>query len=125
VTLSSIRNERLLLLGGLHYPFIVTIRDAIVHGPTGNVQTGNTTYDVENLETMTLHTRFGDGLALMPRMLAQERAGGCAILSINDLDTRYDLCMCWKRGNQNPALRLFLDHYQASTAEAALPRKRR
>jgi DNA-binding transcriptional LysR family regulator len=111
VTLSSIQGENLLLLNGLRYPFLRGIRDAIVHGPNGNVHTGNTTNDVENLETMILHTRFGDGLALLPRMLAQERAGGCAILGISDLDTHYDLCMCWRRDNNNPALQQFLRHY--------------
>jgi DNA-binding transcriptional LysR family regulator len=82
-----------------------------MYGVNGNIHTGNTTHDVENLETMILHTRFGDGLALLPRVLAQERAGGCAILSINDLDVQYDLCMCWRRDNTSPALQHFLTHY--------------
>jgi DNA-binding transcriptional LysR family regulator len=111
VALSSIREENLLILSGLRYPFMGAIRDAIMCGPKGNIHTGNTTCDVENLETMILHTRFGDGLALLPRVLAQERAGGCAILSISDLDVRYNLCMCWRRDNSNPALQQFLRHY--------------
>jgi DNA-binding transcriptional LysR family regulator len=111
VTLSSIRGENLLLLSGLRYPFMVTIRNAIMYGAGGNIQTGNTSNDVENLETMILHTRFGDGLALLPRVLAQERAGGCAILRINDLDVGYDLCMCWRKDNTNLALQQFLRHY--------------
>jgi DNA-binding transcriptional LysR family regulator len=111
VAMSSVRGENLLLLSGLRYPFLGAIQDTIMHGPNGNIHTGNTTYEVENLETMILHTRFGDGVALLPRVLAQERAGGCAILSINDLDVRYDLCMCWRRDNSNSALQQFLRHY--------------
>lgn len=113
VVLSSIHNQNIILLSSLRYPFMQDIMDKVMHGISGNVQTNNTTTEVENIETMILHVRFGEGVALLPRILAQERAGGCVILGINDLDVSFNICMCWKRSSIDPALALFLKYYDA------------
>ena len=113
VILSSIRNENIILLASLRYPFIQEVMNKVLHGVSGNVRINNTTTEVENLETMILHVRFGEGVALLPCIIAQERAGGCVLLGINDLDVSFQLCMCWKRSNTDPALSLCLKHYDA------------
>jgi DNA-binding transcriptional LysR family regulator len=119
VDLSALRCEHLLLLPPFRYPFLAPVVNAIM-GEEESASRGNTSSEVENLETMILHTRFGDGISILPRIIAQERAAGCSLLDITDLDVSYQLCLCWKKDNQNPALRLFLDHYQASYPASAL-----
>lgn len=107
VVLSAIRDQNIIMLANLRYPFMSGIHDQL----TSN-QSGNTVSEVENVETMILHVRFGDGIAILPRILAQERAGGCVILSIMDIEKKPDLCMCWKKDNQNPILAHFVDNYE-------------
>lgn len=105
--LSAIRDQNIILLSNLRYPFMSEIHSQLTAELTGNMIT-----EVENLETMVLHVRFGDGIAILPRILAQERAGGCVILSIMDIEKNPTLCMCWKKDNQNPILAHFLNNYE-------------
>lgn len=105
--LSAIRDQNIILLSNLRYPFMSEIHSQLTAELTGNMIT-----EVENLETMVLHVRFGDDIAILPRILAQERAGGCVILSIMDIEKNPTLCMCWKKDNQNPILAHFLNNYE-------------
>lgn len=108
VALSTIQNETLLILSPKNFELLMQAVEIIVHK---EMPKNNKVMEEENVENMILHTRFGDGISLLPRIMAQEIAGGCVLLGITDYNTNYDICLCWREDNNNPALRQFLTYF--------------
>lgn len=108
VSLSSLRDETLLSLSSVRYDFLTNMTERFMrHGNDANVRW----VEEKNVENMILHTRFGDGISLLPRIMAQESAAGCVLLGISDYNSGFDICLCWKKDNSNPALKLFLPYF--------------
>lgn len=108
VALSLIRNETILLLSKYRYPFMSEIMDQLMWEGSDKNVVKNIAEEDENIETMIMRIRLGNGIALLPRVIAQERAAGCILLGIIDWDVKYNICMFWRAENQNPVLQQFL-----------------
>lgn len=111
VALSSIRNETLLMLPPRRYPLIADLTHKLLYREGDRTFAQNKAAEEDNLETMIMRVRLGDGITLLPRIVAQERAGGCILLGISDCDINYNICMVWRADNQNQALRQFLQSF--------------
>ena len=68
----------------------------------------NEILSVPTLESLFLQVRSGNGISLVPYPMAREYGEGCAILELEDLDTRFDVVVFWRDDNDNPFLPLFL-----------------
>ena len=100
------------MLANLNYPLVSEITNRIMFGDSGDLSTENKFVELENLETVLMHIRLGEGITLLPRIVAQERAHGCILLGVVDSSVNYDICMCWRKSNQNMALKNFLQFYR-------------
>lgn len=62
---------------------------------------------VPTLESLFLQVRSGNGISLVPYPMAREYGENCAVLDIEDVDTRFDVVAFWRKDNNNPSLPLF------------------
>lgn len=62
---------------------------------------------VPTLESLFLQVRNGNGISLVPYPMAREFGKNCAALDIEDVDTRFDIVVFWRRDNNNLSLPLF------------------
>ncbi len=62
---------------------------------------------VPTLESLFLQVRNGNGISLVPYPMAREFGKNCATLDIEDVDTRFDIVVFWRRDSNNPSLTLF------------------
>lgn len=62
---------------------------------------------VPTLESLFLQVRSGNGISLVPYPMAREYGENCAVLDIEDVDTRFDVVAFWRKDNANPSLPLF------------------
>jgi DNA-binding transcriptional LysR family regulator len=58
---------------------------------------------VPSIESLFLQVRSGNGISIVPCSLAYEQ-NECAILTIEDLNLTFDLCLVWLTDNHNPVL---------------------
>ena len=63
---------------------------------------------VPTLESLFLQVRSGNGISLVPYPMAREYGEGCVILDLEDVDTRFEVVIFWRKDNENPSLPLFL-----------------
>lgn len=64
---------------------------------------------VPTLESLFLQVRSGNGVSLVPYPMAREYGANCTLLDIEDIDTRFDIVVFWRKNNENPSLPLFID----------------
>lgn len=62
---------------------------------------------VPTLESLFLQVRNGNGISLVPYPMAREFGKNCAVLDIEDVDTRFDIVVFWRKDSNNPSLPLF------------------
>ncbi|MFB0920560.1 MAG: LysR family transcriptional regulator [Oscillospiraceae bacterium] len=62
---------------------------------------------VPTLESLFLKVRNGNGVSLVPYPMAREFGKNCAVLDIEDLDSRFEIVVFWRKDNANPSLQLF------------------
>ena len=62
---------------------------------------------VPTLESLFLQVRSGNGISLVPYPMAREYGENCAVLEVEDVDTRFDVVAFWRKDNENPSLPLF------------------
>jgi len=62
---------------------------------------------VPTLESLFLQVRNGNGISLVPYPMAREFGKNCAAIDIEDIDTRFNIVVFWRRDNDNPSLPLF------------------
>ena len=108
VALSGIKGENVLALQPKKIPMLLETMDLL--GYTSGRRVEFVIQD--SVDSMILHTRLGDGISILPRIIAQERAGDCRILGISDYATGYDLSLCWREDNNNPVLDEFLAYFR-------------
>lgn len=60
-------------------------------------------------ETMLLRFTAGLGVMLMPGIVARNSGGNFACVRLDDLDTRVDVLLVWRRDHDNPAVDAFLE----------------
>lgn len=65
------------------------------------------TVSVPSLESLFLQVRNGNGVSLVPYPMAREYGNDCVALDIEDVDTRFDIVVLWRKDNINPALLQF------------------
>lgn len=115
VQLSELYGENLLLFEDMSYELIDELAARFMHD--GELR-GNHLTKVGSLETMILRSRLGEGVGLLPRILAQERAAGCRLVGISDREFSFSLCLCWRPDNGNPALERFLSYFSAAQTKS-------
>ena len=59
------------------------------------------------LESLFLQVRNGNGVSLVPYPMAREFGKNCAMIDIEDIDTRFEIVVFWRKDNANPSLQLF------------------
>lgn len=59
---------------------------------------------VPTLESLFLQVRSGNGISLVPYPMALEYGENCAVLDIEDIDTRFEIVVFWRKDNENPSL---------------------
>ena len=64
---------------------------------------------VPTLESLFLQVRSGNGISLVPYPMAREYGENCAVLDVEDVDTRFDVVAFWRKDNENPSLPLFTE----------------
>lgn len=106
--LSDMQGENILLLKSTRYPMISEVIRLIVVNSEKNSY-DNQFHEIGNLDTLLLNVALGNGIAVLPRLIAQERSGGCSLVKINDYQESIDIRMCWSAKNENPALIDFLE----------------
>ena len=62
---------------------------------------------VPTLESLFLQVRNGSGISLVPYPMAREFGKNCAFLDVEDVDTRFEIVVFWRKDNNNPSLPLF------------------
>ena len=62
---------------------------------------------VPTLESLFLQVRRGNGISLVPYPMARELGKNCTVLDIEDVDTRFDIVVFWRKNSDNPSLPLF------------------
>ena len=68
---------------------------------------GSGVLSVPSLESLFLQVRSGNGVSLVPCPMARDFGKNCAVLDIEDVDTRFDVVVFWRKDNRNPSLPLF------------------
>lgn len=106
--LSDLHDENILLLSTTRYPVISDVIRLIVINSEQNSY-NNQFHEIGNLDTLLLNVALGNGIAVLPRLIAQEKSGGCSLIRISDYQERLDIRMCWSAKNDNPALKEFLE----------------
>ena len=71
-------------------------------------RSNNEILSVPTLESLFLQVRSGNGISLVPYPMAREYGEDCAILELDDVDTRFDVVVFWRKANGNLSLPLFL-----------------
>ena len=71
----------------------------------------NEILSVPTLESLFLQVRSGNGISLVPYPMAREYGEGCAILDLEDVDTRFEVVVFWRKDNDNPSLQLFMSRF--------------
>ncbi len=69
---------------------------------------GGEILSVPTLESLFLQVRSGNGISLVPYPLAREYGENCTILELEDVDTRFDVVVFWRKDNENPSLPLLV-----------------
>lgn len=62
---------------------------------------------VPTLESLFLQVRSGNGVSFVPYPMAREFGKGCALVDIEDVDTRFNIVVFWRKDKTNPSLLLF------------------
>ena len=111
VSVSELKNERLILLGNNRFPFIEklwnqleissALRMATLKRPT-------------SLQSILLNVQSGSYASLFPAPMTRTHLDGCTSLQIEDFDSSFDTVMIWKKDNTNPSLKLLLSYLQKS-----------
>ena len=99
--------EQPLLIRGLDYPFVTTVgQDALFH------QLNLPPREVDSLEAMILQIKANMGIAIIPEHAATQIGAGCSLLSLDGVDSTYQIVMFWQKHTKNPAVRTFLDGFR-------------
>ena len=99
----ELRDENYVGVGEQRSGFTRNLEEAILKDrPGGEV------LSVPTLESLFLQVRSGNGISLVPYPLAREYGENCAILELEDVDTRFDVVVFWRKDNENPSIPLFV-----------------
>ncbi len=102
VRADELRTENYVSVGEQRSEFTKRLEEKILKNrPEGE------TLSVPTLESLFLQVRSGNGVSLVPYPMAREFGKNCAMLDIEDMDTRFDIVAFWRKDNDNPALPFF------------------
>lgn len=60
-------------------------------------------------ESLFMQVRAGNGVAIVPRSVAEEYGALCRIVEIKDKEAEFDVVIFWRRDDMNPSLPLFVE----------------
>ena len=100
---AQLRKENYVGVGEQRSGYTRSLEETILEG-----KTGGEVFSVPTLESLFLQVRSGNGISLVPYPLAREYGEGCAILELEDVDTRFDVVVFWRKDNENPSTPLFV-----------------
>ena len=112
VSLSKLRNERLLIADHLGKGFINSLYSVLdpsansihfVHSSSG--------------ETMLLQFTAGMGITFMPALIGGTNAENFRGLEFTDVSNQFDVLLVWRKNSSNPLLPLFLEELYAHPAK--------
>ena len=95
-----------LLPEALDYRFITDIRRSLDRDRSGEVR------EALPLDTLVLRVKANLGIGLLPEHTARQVGGGCAMLSLDGLDTGYQVVMFWRQENRSRVLWSFVEHFR-------------
>ena len=102
VRLSELRNERLLIADHLGKSFLSSLYSIV------DPNTLHFTHSSSG-ETMLLQFTAGMGFTFMPALIGHGGDGNFSVLEIDDIDTKFDVYLVWRKNSANPLLEPFLD----------------
>ena len=62
-----------------------------------------------DIETLVLKVRSGLGFTILPSMICELHANGCAVKRIAGFDSGYDIAAFWPKNVSNPTIPVFID----------------
>ena len=102
VKAEELRNESYVGVGQQRSGFTKRLEEQVLTNDPGRE-----TLSVPTLESLFLQVRRGNGVSLVPYPMARELGKNCALLDIEDIDSRFDIVVFWRKDNKNPVLPLF------------------
>lgn len=109
IRMSDVLKNSYISMSVSNYEFIKKLDEQ-----SGFTQSDSEQSVVPSIESLFLKVRSGAGISMVPGPIARKYGSGCAILDVEDLDTRFDVTMIWKKENLNPSLPLFVDSIMTS-----------
>ena len=102
VKAAELRGENYVSVGNQRSGFAKKLEEEVLGD-----RPGSGVLSVPSLESLFLQVQSGHGVSLVPYPMAREFGKNCAALDIEDVDTRFDVVVFWRKDNQNPSLPLF------------------
>jgi len=104
VTVKDLRTIKYISVGEQRSTFTRRLEDHILKGrPRSDV------LFVSTLESLFMQVRRENGISLVPYPVARIYGTQCALLDIEDMDTRFDLVVFWRKKSGNRSLPLFAE----------------
>ena len=100
--------EQPIMLDIVDYPFVYTIgQDARFHNPH------NTFRKADSIDSIFLQIKANMGIGILPEHVATQMGSGCSLLSLDGVDSTYQVLMFWLKRNTNPVVKSFVDCFRA------------
>jgi len=98
--------EKPILINEIDYPFVRSVgAEALFHDSPGKVMS------VNSLNSFFLHIKANLGIGFLPEHLATQVGQGCSILSLDGVDSTYQLVLFYKKGNRSFLLKNLLKEF--------------
>lgn len=100
------RLERPIMLDALASPFVSSIgQDALFHKAQGSPRTA------DSIDSFILQIKAGMGIGILPEHVATQVGNGCSLLSLDGVDSSYQVVMFWQKNTSNTLVRPFTQRF--------------
>ena len=111
VSVSELKDERMILLGNNQFPFIEDLWNVLQSAGT----VSNMIIDrPASLNSILLNIQAGNYISFFPAPMTRTHLDGCVSLTMEDVDSSFQTILIWKKDNDNPALKLLLDDMKSN-----------
>lgn len=98
--------ETPLMINTIDYPFVTSVgKDASYHQKASKVR------KIDSLNSFILQIKANLGIGIVPEHLATQVGQGCSIVSLDGVDSTYQLVLFYKRDNKDPLLQKLIAQF--------------
>lgn len=100
------RLEHPIMLDSLEYPFVSSIgQDALFQQTQGSAR------KVDSIDSFVLQIKAGMGIGILPEHAATQVGSGCSMISLDGVDSSYQVVMFWQKNTANTLVRPFTKRF--------------